>query len=112
MAGHFKASALPQQPTESARAGFGPKGPLSRIPQMASALSGRRGGFALRHKRLPEQGTTEQRVKVGIRVFAKYLKIFRHGGRIQTGNPGSEWYVVGQLVSGWTDRTARPGRRP
>src|SRR3954449_7910359 len=33
-----------------------------------------RGGIALRDKRFPEQGATEQRVKVGIHVFAKCLK--------------------------------------
>ncbi len=55
---------------------------------MASVLSGLQGGFALKDKGLPEQGATEQRVKVGIRVFAKRLKLFRHGGRSQMGNPG------------------------
>src|SRR4051812_30841739 len=50
--------------------------------------SGLRGGFPLRGKRLPEQGATEQRVKVGIRVFAKCLKAFWHGSWSQMGNPG------------------------
>src|SRR3954454_7942705 len=45
-------------------------------------------GICFQGKRLLEQGATEQRVKVGIRVFAKCLKALRHGGRIQMGNPG------------------------
>jgi hypothetical protein len=55
---------------------------------MASALSGLQEGFAFKDKRLPGQGATGQRVKVGILVFANYLGAFRHGRRLQMENPG------------------------
>src|SRR4051812_25191635 len=55
---------------------------------MASALSRLREKFPFRGKRLLDQGVSEERVKVGIRVFAKCFKILRHGDRIQMGNPG------------------------